>query len=100
MVLRLISRSPRGTGFLAPVAGVMQKHHRRLGASVAAPGDATSPYANVPLVARHLASTASRLTFGDDWPNAPHAEAGRNEHTSDLRFWKSEIFYLRGLDKH
>jgi hypothetical protein len=38
MVLRLISCSPRGPGFLAPVIGVDCEASRRLGASVGAPG--------------------------------------------------------------
>ena len=36
--LRLISRSPRGPGFLAPVAGVMQSIIAKLDLSVGRPG--------------------------------------------------------------
>ncbi len=81
VVLRLISRSPRGPGFLAPVACVMRKHHRKLDLSVGRPGPRDFTVREWQSSSRiAIASTASRLTFGDDWPNAPLERAGMREN--------------------
>ncbi len=86
VALRFISRSPRGAVLCCPRRLCDAKHHRKLDASLRAPGPRdfavreTCPSSFGP-----LASTASRLTFGDDRPNAP-LEASRDarERASDL----------------
>ncbi len=66
VVLTLISRSPRGTGFLAPVIGAMRSIIANLTPASRRRDHATSPSAKMPFVLRHLASTAARLAFRDD----------------------------------
>ncbi len=67
VVLRLISRSPRGPGFLAPVVGVMRSIIANLTPASGRRDHATSPYA------RHAVRRSarprppqSRLAFRDD----------------------------------
>ena len=79
--LRLISRSPRGPGFLAPVAGVMpacrtrqgrHRHHRQLDLSVGRPGprDFAVRAGHVRLT-WHSRPPHPRLTYRDDRPKRP-----------------------------
>jgi len=84
--LRLIRPLLGVPGFLAAVAS---RDHlsAKLDPSVGGSG----PYdfavrACAPRLSRATASTASRLAFRDEWPNAPLAEAGRGDHTPDLHF--------------
>jgi hypothetical protein len=75
MVLTLITRSPWGPGFLAPIIGEIIS--RQLGISVGMPG----PHAfavRISAVRPHESSCAPpkrpsqpRLTFADDWPQRP-----------------------------
>jgi hypothetical protein len=44
------------------------------------------------------ASIASRLTFGDDWPQRPSCRGGTRHYTSDLQNTQRQIFLRRGLD--
>ncbi len=74
MALRLISRSPRGALLCCPRREA--DRFRSLDASVGAPGPRDFAVRDYAIRLGTSASTASRLTFGDDWPNAPLAEAG------------------------
>jgi hypothetical protein len=73
MVLTLMSRSPWGPGFLAPIARSV-RHAGELGLSVGRPGPRDFASASASFVRAHKArATPSRpphpaLTFGDDWP--------------------------------
>jgi hypothetical protein len=86
MVLRLISRSPWGPGFLAPIAGAMRKHHRQLNPSVGRPG----PH-DFAVRAGHVRPTCHprpphpRPPYRDDRPKRP-SSSGRDgrEHRCDL----------------
>jgi hypothetical protein len=87
--LRLISRSPRGPGFLAPVASVMpacrtlqgrHRHHRRLDLSVGRPGprDFTVRFSHVRLTC-HPRPSHPRLTCRDDRAYVPLHRGGMRE---------------------
>jgi len=92
-VLRLIARSPRGPGFLAPVARKLRKLANLASAS-GGQDHTPSPSAPTMLVLHH--HRVHRIPPHDrDDAFAPLAEAGRVNHTSDLQNLQREYFCPR-----
>src|SRR5579872_7321989 len=97
MVLRLITRSPRGPGFLAPViSGIASTN---LMPASGHQDHTTSPSAReAPSSEAPLASTASRPA---SMTIASRPSVGRDgaEYAGDLGLRKIRIFLREGLDK-
>jgi hypothetical protein len=99
MVLRLISRSPRGPGFLAPVIGAMRLHRRPLGISVGMPGP--HDFAVRPGRARLTRHCGHRIPPPTFMTIAKRPSCGGRTRGANHRFRKnrSEIFLREGLDR-
>ena len=97
--LRLISRSPRGPGFFAPVASAMRKHRRQLDTSVGASGP--HDFAVRGLHRSSLGATASTASPPAlmTLRNAPLSGQDGASCRNDLPDGLSEIFFSRGLDR-
>src|SRR5215475_13419175 len=94
-VLRLITRSPRRPGFLAPV--ISEIISRRLDLSVGRPGPhAFAVRADDARLASSSRPSHPRLTFGDDWPKRPLHRDGMHGpyfRLSEIIKW---IIFARG----
>jgi hypothetical protein len=93
--LRLISRSPRRSGFLVTVAGGVLTAN--LTPASRRQDHTTLPSASVPFVNGTSASTASHPAFVTT-AKRPSSGTRRREYSSDLWFRKIRIFLQRGLD--
>jgi hypothetical protein len=98
MALRLISRSPRGPGFLAPVIGAMRSHRRPLGISVGMPGP--HDFAVRPGRARLTRHCGHRIPPPTFMTIAKRPSCGGRTGGANHTFLKnrSEIFLRAGLD--
>ena len=98
MVLRLISRSPRGPGSFAPVtfAGIVPCEN--LAPASGRQDHTILPSASGALVKRAAASTASR-SASVTLRNAPLSGAGPNRYSADLGLASRENSEIRKLDR-
>ncbi len=97
VALRLISRSPRGPGFLAPVVHVMRSIIADLTPASGRRDHATSPYANVTFVFQHARVhriPASRFVTIREAPLL--ARRDRASHTPSRGSEKAKYFFERG----
>src|SRR5579872_5041630 len=95
--LRLITRSPRGPGFLAPVIdGIASTNLMPAsGHQDHTPSPSASRAIRQRRIRVHRIPHSTFVTIA----SAPPIEAGRRDYRCDLGLRRSELFFREGLDK-